>query len=78
MATRTRGLKTKVSLEQLKVLIEEAVEEKLYEYLGDPDIGLTVKPGVLNELKASLAAVRRGKRGIPLEQLAKELGVDLG
>ena len=77
MATRMKELNTKISLEQLKNLIEEAVEEKLQEYMGDTDAGLTIKPDVLKELKTSLTATRRGKRGIPLEQLAKESGVDL-
>ncbi len=62
---------------QLKTLVDELVEEKLGEILGDIDKGLQVKPEVLKELRASLAASRRGKRGIPLEQLAKELGLDL-
>ncbi len=52
-------------------------KEKLEQMLGDPDKGLEVKPELLRELKASLAATRRGKRGIPLEQLAKEMGLDL-
>jgi len=65
-----------LTLEQLKALIDEAVEDKLGEYL-DPDKGLEVKPELLKELRKSLAEVRRGKRGIPLEQLAKELGIDL-
>lgn len=66
-----------LSVEQLKALIEDTVEEKLQSYLGDPDKGLEVKPELLKELKASLAEARRGKRGIPLEQLAKEMGLDL-
>jgi hypothetical protein len=66
-----------LSVEQLKALIEETIEEKLQEYLGDPDKGLEVKPEILKELKASLAEVKSGKRGIPLEQLAKEMGLDL-
>lgn len=73
MATKVKEL----TLEQLKVLVEEVVQEKLEQMLGDPDKELEVKPELLRELKASLAATRRGKRGIPLEQLAKEMGLDL-
>ncbi|MFC1989659.1 hypothetical protein ACFLVW_03735 [Chloroflexota bacterium] len=65
-----------LSVEQLKDLIEEMIEAKLEEYL-DPDKGLEVNPELLKELKASLAEVRCGKRGIPLEQLAKEMGLGL-
>jgi signal recognition particle GTPase len=73
MATKVKEL----TLEQLKVLVEEVVQEKLEQMLGDPDKGLEVKPELLRELKASLAATRRGKRGTPLEQLASEIGLDL-
>ena len=59
-----------LSVEQLKALIEDTVEEKLQSYLGDQDKGLEVKPELLKELKASIAEARRGNRGIPLEHLA--------
>jgi hypothetical protein len=34
-----------------------------------------LKPRVKAKLRRSMVAVRRGKRGIPVEQVAKELGV---
>ena len=65
-----------LTVEQLNALINEAVEDRLAEYI-DPDKGCAVKPEVLEELRKSLAEVKRGKRGIPLEQLAREMGFDL-
>ena len=63
-----------LSVEQLKTLIQETVEEKLYEILGDPDQGLELKDEVRDRLKQSLV-VRDRDRGIPIEQVARELGL---
>ena len=65
-----------LSVEQLKALIQEAVEEKLQEILGDPDQGLEVKEEVKERLKRSLAAVECGEEGIPIGQVAKEIGLE--
>ena len=67
-----------LSVEQLKDLIQEAVEEKLQEILGDPDQGLEVKEDVKERLKHSLATLERGEEGIPIGQVAKEIGVEWG
>ncbi len=64
-----------LSVEQLKVVIQETVEEKLYEILGDPDQGLELKDEVRERLKQSLTAKDKAK-GIPFEQVARELGLE--
>ena len=65
-----------LSVEQLKALIQEAVEEKLQEVLGDPDQGLELKEDVKERLRRSLAAVESGDKGIPIGQVAKEVGLE--
>lgn len=65
-----------LSVEQLKALIQEAVEEKLQEVLGDPDEGLELREKVKERLRHSLAAMERGEKGIPIEQVAKEIGLE--
>ncbi|MBI2907757.1 MAG: hypothetical protein HYX92_08895 [Chloroflexi bacterium] len=65
-----------LSLEELRALIDEMLEEKLEAILGDPDRGLELREEVRERLKKSLAAVKRGERGIPAEQVAKELGLE--
>lgn len=67
-----------LSVEQLKALIQEAVEEKLQEILGDPDQGLELKEDVKERLRRSLAAVESGDEGIPIGQVAKEVGLEWG
>jgi hypothetical protein len=71
--TRVKDL----TLDQLKQLVDGIVEDKIEQIVGDPDRGLELRPEVVKELKESLAASRRGERGIPLEELAKEIGLDL-
>ena len=65
-----------LSVEQLKALIQEAVEEKLQEVLGDPDQGLELKEDVKERLRHSLSAVESGDEGIPIGQVAKEVGLE--
>lgn len=65
-----------LSVEQLKTLIQEAVEEKLQEILGDPDQGLELKEEVKERLKHSLAAMEQRQEGILIGQVVKELGLE--
>lgn len=65
-----------LSTDGLKALIKEAVEEKLEEILGDQDEGLELRDEVAERLKRSLAATKRGERGIPAKDVAKELGLE--
>ncbi len=65
-----------LSVEQLKALIQEAVEEKLQEILGDPDQGLELREDIKDRLRRSLAAVESGEEVIPIGQVAKEIGLE--
>jgi hypothetical protein len=58
-----------LSIEELKELIREAVEEKFREILFDPDNGLELRDEVEQRLKASLASKER----IPLEKVKERL-----
>ena len=64
-----------LTVPQLKALIESVVEHKMIELFGDPDKGLELKPHVKAKLRRSIAAVKRGERGIPAQDVAKELGL---
>ncbi|MBI2917321.1 MAG: hypothetical protein HYY01_04930 [Chloroflexi bacterium] len=65
-----------MTVEEFKALIQEVMEEKLEELLGDPDEGLELRPEIRERLRLSLAAVKRGQRGIPIEKVAEELGLE--
>lgn len=60
-----------LSLEKLKAFINDAVDMRLEERLGDPDAGLDVKPAVIESIRKS----RRSRATIPAEEAAKRLGL---
>jgi len=64
-----------LSVDQLKALIEETVEEKLQEILGDPDAGFELRDEVKERLRLSLAAMRGGQKGIPIDKVASQAGL---
>ena len=64
---------SRMTAEDLKAIVEEAVEKKLYEFVQDPDKGLRLRPEVRKRLRRTLAAERKGKRGLPASQVAENL-----
>lgn len=65
---------SRMTVEELKEIVEEAVEKKLFEIVGDPDRGLKLKPEVHRRIRKTLAAQRKGERGIPASEVAKRHG----
>lgn len=65
-----------LTVEQLKALVQEAGEEKLAEMVGDLDAGLELRDEVKERLRHSLAAMQRGEKGIPVDQVASKAGLD--
>jgi signal recognition particle GTPase len=61
-----------MSLEELKAFIDNAVDERLEERIGDPDVGLEIKPEVIEKIRKS----RRSKATLPAETVAKRLGLN--
>lgn len=62
--------------DELQELIGAVVEQKLAELLGDPDEGLSLKKAVRDQLVRQMAAVARGERGKPLEDVIRRLGLE--
>jgi hypothetical protein len=60
-----------LTIDEMKKLIREAVDEKFKEILFDPDNGLELRDEVEQRLKASLASKER----IPLKEVKKRLGL---
>jgi len=65
-----------LTVEQLRTLIQEAIEEKLEEVIGDPDHGLELREEIKEKLRRSLAAMQGGEKGIPVDQVARQAGLD--
>ncbi len=53
----------------LRELIDELIDERLEELLGDPDSGLELRPEVRARLLQQMESVRLGEYGIPLTEL---------
>jgi len=65
-----------LTVEQLKTLIKEAIEEKLEEVIGDPDLGLELREEIQERLRGSLAAMQSGEKGVPIDRVARQAGLD--
>ncbi|MBE9216211.1 hypothetical protein IQ247_26720 [Plectonema cf. radiosum LEGE 06105] len=64
-----------LTVEELKLLIQETVAETLHTLLSDPDEGKQLKPQVKQQLLDSLERTQAGERGIPASEVAKKLGL---
>jgi hypothetical protein len=72
MSTRVAEL----TVDESRYIIQEAMEQKLSEMLGDPDEGLELREEIKARLQRSLEAERRGVRGIPTQEVAAQLGLE--
>ena len=65
-----------MSKEELREMIEAAVEQKLLEMFGDPDEGLEIRESVRDRLLRQKKAVATGEHGESLEDVVRRLGVE--
>jgi hypothetical protein len=65
-----------MTLDELRALIRETVQETLEEFFVDPDEGLEVREEVKQRLIKSLHRIQAGERGIPVKKAYKRLGLD--
>lgn len=66
-----------MTVDQLKALIQETVEQTLEEFFGDPDEGKEIREEVKQRLLESLKQRKAGERGIPAEEVYQKLGLNL-
>lgn len=65
-----------LTVEEFKDLVQEAIEEKLEEMIGDPDAGLELTEEIKERLRTSLDGRQRGQKCIPMDEVAKRAGLD--
>jgi signal recognition particle GTPase len=65
-----------LSVEELKTLIAEVVEEKFREMLVDPDLGLTLRPEVRERLRSDLEEPQQEEGNIPAAEVARRRGLE--
>ncbi len=59
---------------EFKSLIRSSVKQTLKEMFGDPDEGLELRPEIIASLLQQEKDFVAGRRGVPLEEVAKRLG----
>jgi hypothetical protein len=67
---------SELSVEELKTLIGEVVENKLREMLGDPDEGLSLRPDVRERLVKTLNQPKESRQTVSAPEVARRLGLD--
>jgi len=65
-----------LSVEELKAVIGEVVEEKLREMLTDPDAGLSLRPEIRERLLKDLQEPQHDEQNIPAAELARRRGLE--
>jgi hypothetical protein len=65
-----------LSVEELRAVIGEVVEEKLREILSDPDAGLTLRAEVQEHLIKDLREPQQKGENIPAAELAHRRGLE--
>jgi hypothetical protein len=73
MANTLSGMTPSEFRDLVEVIVEDAVERKLVEMLGDPDDQLKLRKSVQERLLQQRKAVEAGQRGRSLGDVAQEL-----
>jgi hypothetical protein len=63
-----------LSVEELRSLIGEVIEEKLFELLGDPDEGQEIRPEIRDRLLSGLN--HPSEDTVPVSEAARRLGLE--
>ncbi len=66
---------SRMTVDELRELVESAVEDKLHEMIGDPDHGLDLRQSVKKRLRRTIRDEKKGKPGIPAKEVTKRLGL---
>jgi len=64
-----------LTLDEFRAMLEDIIDARLAEW-ADPDAGLELRPEIVESIQRQRAEYAAGKRGKPLDQVAKQLGLD--
>jgi hypothetical protein len=65
-----------LTVDELKALVRETVEQTLADFLTDPDKGLALRESMKKSLQKSARAVREGAALYSDKDIAKDLGLE--
>ena len=68
-------LVSQMTKEELRMMIDETLEQKLIELFGDPDEGLELRESVKKRLAKQRIMVARGEHRKDLADVIKQLGL---
>ena len=64
-----------MTVDELKILIRQTVEERLEEILGDPDSGIELDDSVRERLRRSLEETQAGVAGLSPDEMTRKTGL---
>jgi hypothetical protein len=64
-----------LTVQDLKTLIEEIIEQKFSQFSYDPDANLEFRPEIEQYLQRSLQETSSGIRGVDTSEVSKRLGL---
>jgi len=64
-----------LTIDELRTIIRETVQQTVVEMLADPDEGLALRSGVQKSLRDSIRSVQEGTPTYSAEEVAKKLGL---
>lgn len=65
-----------LTIEELKTVVGEVVEEKLLDLFTDPDVGLSLRPEIKARLTQQLRSSQSGEANVPAAEVARRLGLE--
>ncbi len=65
-----------LTIDELRAIIRETVQQTVAEMLADPDEGLALRSGVQKSLKHSIQSVKEGATTYAADDVAKKLGLE--
>jgi len=76
---RPRTAQVKVAdmtTDELQTMMETLIDRKMSEWIGDPDVGLELRPEIVASIERQRREYATGKRGKSLDEVAQRLELD--
>jgi len=65
-----------MTTDELQTMMETLIDRKMSEWIGDPDVGLELRPEIVVSIERQRREYATGKRGKSLDEVAQRLELD--
>ena len=65
-----------MTTDELRTMMETLLDQKISEWIGDPDAGLELRPEIIASIERQRREYAAGKRGKSLDEVAQRLELD--